>query len=849
MSAPATDTYALLAALEARGAVRLPHDPVRSLPAPHGLLWHEADEEPTPLGAIHDGDGSAAARMDGVTLFRAAGITEELREVLRRVVARGIRWDEVEIVTPDPGVYGPAVHALAARLDIPVTFAVGLPVERTRAGRALAAWLRWVREGFPEPVLRRLLESGDLAPPPPFLELDGATLARRLRRLSIGWGRKRYVSGIEAARRRLLAAGPRRRRSEGSEEAAARHRRELRELDALLALIAPIERAVPPVPERIDAAPVPVAPGALGAALAVFLERVPEGGSVDQTALERLRRILDRVAATLDRPTTFSAALATLSEHLAIRVPAPRAEGRAPWGSHGGHLHLADVEHGGWTRRPVTFVVGLDAARFPGVGSQDPILLDGERAALTGSDLPTSADRLDERRFRMAALLARLRGSVTLSYAAWEPLEGRTLTPSPLLLQLYRRVAELPTAGFQDLDRFLGDPLSRIPRGGARLDTEDVWLSALRGDGRLLDGEAAVRASFGGLAAGLYARAARTGDRAGPHHGVVRPRPVLNLRSDHRNVLSSRRLEALGTCPLRYFYGYVLGIAPADDPTFDPECWLDPLRRGALLHAVYDRVLRRSQREGISPRDERFPAMALEVLAEEAEAMRLDAPPPSRVVYEYEMEELADEVRSFVAMVRDDLPSWEATELRFGFDDAEHPPVELPLPSGGAIRVRGAIDRVDLLPSGGLRVVDYKTGSPGRYSTTTVWDRGRRLQHLLYTEVAERLLGRPVERMEYHFPTRKGENRRSPFTRAELRDGLALLDRLLDVVAAGHFVPTQHSADCRWCDFREICRVEDRGYGRTGSSLAEWAEAHLHDEAYAEIQLVRLFHDRGGRRG
>jgi len=53
------------------------------------------------------------------------------------------------------------------------------------------------------------------------------------------------------------------------------------------------------------------------------------------------------VAATLNRPTAFSAALATLAEHLAIRVPAPRAEGRAPWGSHGGHLHLADVEHGG----------------------------------------------------------------------------------------------------------------------------------------------------------------------------------------------------------------------------------------------------------------------------------------------------------------------------------------------------------------------------------------------------------------------------------------------------------------------------------------------------------------------
>ena len=173
---------------------------------------------------------------------------------------------------------------------------------------------------------------------------SSASLARRLRRLRIGWGRDRYRAAIDAARRHLELALPRPYHDEELEDATERQERELRELAALEALIGPIESAVPPVPGRIDPAPVEVAPGALASGLATFLDHVPAGGSIDETALERLHRILDRAAATLTRPTTFSAALTVLCEHLSIRVPAPRAEGRAPWGSDGAHLHLADIE-------------------------------------------------------------------------------------------------------------------------------------------------------------------------------------------------------------------------------------------------------------------------------------------------------------------------------------------------------------------------------------------------------------------------------------------------------------------------------------------------------------------------
>ena len=71
------------------------------------------------------------------------------------------------------------------------------------------------------------------------------------------------------------------------------------------------------------------------------------------------------------------------------------------------------------------------------------------------------------------------------------------------------------------------------------------------------------------------------------------------------------------------------------------------------------------------------------------------------------MEELRDDARSFVDMIRSEGPEWVGLELRFGFGGPE---VHLSL-DGGEILVRGAIDRVDDLGTH-LRVVDYKTGMP-----------------------------------------------------------------------------------------------------------------------------------------
>jgi len=209
-------------------------------------------------------------------------------------------------------------------------------------------------------------------------------------------------------------------------------------------------------------------------------------------------------------------------------------------------------------------------------------------------------------------------------------------------------------------------------------------------------------------------------------------------------------------------------------------------------------------------------------------------------VYERELIELGRELASFLGMLQSDRPEWLETELRFGFAESEHPAVEVALPGGGRIVVRGAIDRVDRLPAGGLKVVDYKTGFAGRYQSGGIYNGGRRLQAVLYSVVAERLLDARVDRMEYHFPTRRGENQKRHFLRSQLARGLDLVDRLLDVAAAGRFLPTDEQNDCTICDFKHACRV-DGEWGELESPMAQWGAQHVEDDEYDLIRAVRRF--------
>jgi ATP-dependent helicase/nuclease subunit B len=467
---------------------------------------------------------------------------------------------------------------------------------------------------------------------------------------------------------------------------------------------------------------------------------------------------------------------------------------------------------------------------------RDPLLTDHDRLQVAPA-LITTAERVAETQFRFNSLFARLRGAVTLSYSAYDTVEGRRLGPAAVVLDAYRGKTGNPAANYEDLRAATQQVATAVARREAPLDVDDVWLSFMAEDGVIRAAQHVVRNAFGGLDSGLAARQQRQSRTVNAHHGLVAGRESLDPRLNS-DIVSPSRLEALGTCGLRYFYRYVLGIRPPDIPEFDPEVWLDPRNRGSLLHEVYELALKDARNRGVEVLSSEFESLALEHLQMACFKWRGLVPPPSTTVYERECADLRADVVAFCSMCRDDGARWTDLELSFGTEDKQ--PVLVPL-LGGRIKLQGRIDRVDETDNGELVVIDYKTGSAGPYKGAS-FDGGRRLQHYLYAIAVEQLLGRKVARMEYRFPTARADNTIVGYEISELGAGREVISALLDNVAAGRFLPTDDRDDCRFCDFRTCCRVATVK-NETVSPLAGWARnlAPVPDEYRAVSDIRQRF--------
>lgn len=858
---------ALIEALIGRGGEVLPTDPVEGLEQPATVLA-AAPEPPTAslsfvyaTDRVPDDDAPRDLFTPGpihpvhLELFAAASPVDELREVLRRVMAAGVPWDDVEIVATDRIVYGTALDSIAPQLiqrgdgSSRVTHAAGLPVARTRVGRAVNGYLRWIGEGFPEDVLRGMLQSGLLKASDGGHELSGSRAARRLRQLRVGWGRERYLRQIDWAIEGNDQPPSERDQERLSEEArAARRQRRRFELNALRALLVALLEATPATPDRLGADAVPVSPAALARGVARMLDFVPTADEPDteHEAKRRQLEVLARAADTLERDTAFPAAVTILARFLDLRVPSPSSFGRVPWSSAGGYLHFTDLDHGGLSGRPRTFVVGLDASRFPGLGGQDALLLDADRARLSAA-LPLSAEVIDERRWALAAMLARLRGEVTLSYSAWDASEGRNLSPSPVLLQALRLRDGDPTASYQQLHAATRPIRGPVPASGACIDGVDLWLRALDDDGVLRPGVAAVRTEFAGLDAGLTARELRRDGHLNAHKGIVTARPE---RFDPRRVgaellLSASRLETLAGCPLRYLFGYVLRLEPPDEVRFEADRWLDSLQRGSMFHRVYERTIKEAMERGVNAPSEELDAIAAAAFADAIDEARFRVPVPSQAVFERELRELHRDLDVFLGMLAREQVRWLATEWSFGFPESPQDAIELRI-GGGSAWLRGAVDRIDELPDGELAIVDYKTGSPYMYGEATgTYKGGARLQHALYAAAVEQGMGRSVERAAYHFPTRKGRGDRVPYERHRLDRWPFILEQLFDMVGAGWFPPPfDDNPPCKICDFQSLCRVSVDRWGKLDAPPVTWAQENHHlKREYEPLQRIRKVDD------
>ncbi len=850
--------------------------------APHGLaralmeklIAAGASVLPEPLPR-HSTEPARSGASD-LDFFVASSPSAELLEVLRRVVEEGRRWDEVEIVATDRDTYGIALDALCQHKAILCTLFDGVPLTRTRVGRAAERWLAWMADGLPAELVREALEAGDVSmsasperSPDSAEYADGSMKSAEavvslqaqqpadgagqsvqsvksvdpFRRLKIGWGRRRYEEACERLRGDHFTKRMSRWEDEADAEYAERQARRRTELAPLLPFLEWLLSVTPPVPELGAHGEVPCSCARLARALRALLARMPLHGDADRRAARRLRDRLSELAEGDDTDVRFAMAMAELRDGISeLRAWTEASPAERPRFSSGGALHLTDVAHGGTTGRPRVFVVGLDADRTGGSRVQDPILSDSARRLIGADRLPLSSDRREEGRWQLSAMLARITGRLTLSLSTADDGAGDTVNPAHVVLELFRQQQGDESLGYEKLHQSLGEPCCAVPRNGSAFDTRGIWLSAIAGGSSdYRDGTALVRAAWPLLDAGLTAAAARAGSAFSAWQGLV---PAAAGRLDPRQStapISATSLELLSSCPLAWFYHYGLGLRPPEVQEYDSECWLSPLDRGSLLHSVYEQLARAYQGRQPELLDDAARRAALAIADALLLQYRENLVPPSTAVYETEAREIRASTLAFLEGERDNALSgrttWEGFELAFPRKSQARFPV-----GQGSIPVRGFIDRVDRTRDGKLVVIDYKTGRPDRYRKDKhdgPFRGGRHLQPAIYAAAAHQELNAEVARFEYRFPTERGENNDVAYDAAELGGASAIVAGLMRHVELGEFPPTNDADDCAYCDYAPVCRASNDGR-RTTSPRAAWAERQAESlEQYRDMLARR----------
>jgi ATP-dependent helicase/nuclease subunit B len=773
--------------------VTLAEDPVEGVALPVACMSKTEDSVAGTALSFIFAPAKNTRPVPPIEIFAAAGARNEIREVFRRIVERRIPFEEVELAVPDYATYSALLEDVAAEVGgVRLTFGSGLPGLRSGPARTLFSFAEWLSNDLPEPILRAMFAAGGIRPPD---DVTGRQAARLLRSAQIGWGRERYVDRLEARCRDIAE------HLQHEEDAEKRNYLEAQKLQA--------EKMVAHVRDILSLLPGQGGTSCFSAA-AEFLNAYAVVRSESEGAvLKNLLKRLQSSARQASPPGTLRDACLRLqaiaqSVNVAASAPAP------------GHIHVVPLTAGGLSGREHVFIPGLSEAAFPGTLANDPILTDEERQSL-GVDLTVSSEVMRERAFQFGQALSRVRGNLYLSYSTMELSTGARIFPSPLLLQAHRLASGNYLAGYEDLAKALGVPSGFIPEKLA-LGDDEWWLSQIGIKGLLRDAQESVLGAFPDLKNGREGISARQDSSSNAHDGKLARDPDFDLRKSRRPV-SATALEGYAACPRSFLFSHLLGIELPEDVALEPGRWLDPLERGRLLHEFYRRFLSRlkaaKQRRDPAKHVQLADVLLDEVIAE----WRKLVPPPSEAVFEAERSLLHRSLGVFLRE-EDHVPAPgpgvpEYFELSFGLKDdaggSSPEPVEVALPGGRSILLRGRIDRIDRLAQPGAWAVwDYKTGKAKDFKSSGYTAGGSQLQHVLYACAAEEILARLGEKNPrvvisgYLFPTERSDgNVCVPRDARRRGEGLAVVNDLLDAMALGIFLAT--GIGCRYCDWAAAC--------------------------------------------
>jgi hypothetical protein len=736
-----------------------------------------------------------------VVVFHAGGREAEIEEVFRRILATGAALDQVEIASSSDA-HVALIWEKALRHNWPVTLASGLGAVLTRPGRALIGLCDLIETDFSAGHFRRLLQSGDLGIEEADEGFTAPQAARLLARAQAGWGRATYGLALGRLHKsyQSRAADPDA-SDDDRADAQVKAEQTARVRDWIVGLI----RSVP-APAADGLVPLQIVVGGV----LEFLDRhTARSNALDHRAAAALQEYLGELRAL----GPFSCGLAESLRFVRERVQSLHVAAERP---RPGHLYACNLSQSGYAGRPHLFVVGLEEGRVFSSSTEDAVLLDSERAALSAG-LRRSTDKVDEAVYTVLARLAVSSAAVTFSYSCRDTREFRETYASWLMLQAFRLQQGDEALSYQQMKAALGEPVAAVPSDrDTAASTGGWWLRSVVSTGAA--GVTALASSFAGVVQGRSAMQQRQSADFTAFDGHVLDAGVALDPCAPDRAYSVTELEGAAGCPFRFFLKRGLGIRPVDDRERDKDLWLDPLTRGSELHELYAVLLRRVRdaNRRLNKADGKWlMARARARLTELNEEM----PAATTEIFERECKDFLADVELFLdAEAAGSSSTPIGFEVSFGrpldHDDheplARSAPVQVSLGQGLTFRIAGRMDRIDQVGPASFEVIDYKTGGFWPDSWKGTFAGGHRLQHALYGLAAVELLKSRYKNPKvtagvYYFSSHKGRQERVKIPTPASAAIAAVLGDLRDLIIKGAFIRTPDQDNCRFCDYAAAC--------------------------------------------
>ncbi|MGC5346623.1 RecB family exonuclease [Streptomyces sp. DT171] len=236
-------------------------------------------------------------------------------------------------------------------------------------------------------------------------------------------------------------------------------------------------------------------------------------------------------------------------------------------------------------------------------------------------------------------------------------------------------------------------------------------------------------------------------------------------------------------CPLLYRFRVIDKL---------PEKPSEAATRGTLVHAVLERLFDDPAVERTAPRARAMvPGQWDRLLGSRPELAELFAG-----------EDGGERLSRWLTEAEGLVERWFSLEDPTRLEPAERELfVETELDSG--LRLRGVIDRIDVAPSGEVRIVDYKTGKAPRPQ----YAEGALFQMKFYALVIWRLKGVVPRRLQLVYLGSGDVLTYDPVVsdlRRVERKLLTLWDAIREATATGEWRPRPTKL-CGWCDHRAVC--------------------------------------------